>query len=104
MQSSNIYSQNDFVDEDNKYKKFALSKKRDHPLFKKYHDAFVLLGSSSLGFASIYLVLGAIYLLFGDHPGHTTVEKVTNFISISVETLGLLLLRHKINMNNNVKG
>lgn len=104
MQSSPAYSAKDFIDEDNKYKKFALSRKRDHPLFKKYHDALVLLGSSSIGFASIYLVLGAVYLLIGGHPGHTTVEKVTNFISISVETLGLLLLRHKIQVNNSVKG
>jgi len=104
MQSSTMYSQKEFVDEDNKYKKFALSKKRDHPLFKNFGDALILLGSSSLGFASIYLVMGAIYLLFGGHPGHTAVEKVTNFISISVETLGLLLLRHKIHKNNNVKG
>jgi len=92
------------VDDDSKYKKFALSRKRDSPLLKKYQDALVILGNSSLGFASIYLLVGAVYLLYGGHPGHTTVEKLMNFFSISVEVLGLLVLRHKIKVNNSVKG
>lgn len=99
-----MYSEKAFVDEDNKYKKFAQSGPTGHPLFKKYHDAFSLMGNSPCGFASVYLVLGAVYLLFGGHPGHTTVEKVTNFFSISVETLGLFMLRHRIQVNKNVKG
>merc|ERR1719399_957971 len=104
MQHPSLHAVSNFTDDDNKYKKFALKRKRDHPLFKKYHDAFVLLGNSSLGFVSVYLVLGTLYLLYGGHPGHTNFEKVTNFFSISVETLGLLFLRHKIRVNNSVKG
>lgn len=104
MHCSSTCPQTTFVDDDNKYKKFHVSRKGDHPVFKKYHDALMLFGNSSLGFVSVYLVLGAVYLLFGGHPGHTAVEKVTNFFSISVEVLGLLMLRHKIQVNNSVKG
>merc|ERR1719313_3074436 len=104
MQCSPVSTEKSFVDDDNKYKKFQLSRKRDHPVIKKYQDALLLLGNSSLGFVSVYLVLGGIYLLYGGHPGHTAVEKVTNFFSISVEVLGLLMLRHKIHVNGSVKG
>jgi hypothetical protein len=89
-------------DDDNKYKKFALTRKRDH--FKKYYDLLSLIGSSSLGILSVYLLLGAAYLSMGGHPGHTSVEKVMNFLSISIEVLGLLVLRHKIQVRSSVKG
>jgi len=90
------------VDDDNKYKKFALTKKRDH--FKKYYDLLSLFGSSSLGFLSVYIMMGAAYLLMGGHPGHSSVEKAMNFLSISIEVLGLLVLHHKIQVRSSVKG
>merc|ERR1719191_2214218 len=48
--------------------------------------------------------MGAAYLFMGGHPGHTSVEKVMNFLSISIEVLGLLVLRHKIHVRSSVKG
>lgn len=100
--AATISSSGKLVDDDNKYKKFALIKKRDH--FKKYYDLLSLFGSSSLGFLSVYLMMGAAYLFMGGHPGHTNVEKVLNFFSISIEVLGLLVLRHKIHVRSSVKG
>jgi len=100
-----------FVDDDNKYKKFAKQSPRHS---QKYNEALAFfnvevvpraLRNSSFVLAWVYLSLGAVYLLMGGgDPSYTNVEKFSNFASISIEGLGLLTLRHKIQGRNSVKG
>jgi len=94
-------------DDDNKYAKFSSAQKTPGPL-QKYHEALgvlpVLFRNSSFVFACVYVLLGLFYVLQGGHPGHTPVEKLLNLGSISIEVLGLLILRHKIQHRSSVNG
>jgi len=91
--------------------------------YEKYHSApvFMLLifklqrvfgksvpalfGNSSFCFACVYVLLGLVYILLGGQPSSNTgSEKLLNFMSISMEVFGLLILRHKIQQRKSVQG
>lgn len=88
--------------DDDKYTKFAWSQKQMHGLFQKYHET-TREGNHEIIWCS-YVLLGLAYIHLGGHPGHSESEKLLNFSSISMEVFGLLVLRHKIQSRQSVRG
>jgi len=105
------------ADDDDKYTKFVKTPVHDGKgsgYYEKYHSApvFVLLlfklqsvWNSTFGFASVYVLLGLTYTILGGHARSTTgYENLFNFMAISMEVFGLLILRHKIQRRNSANG
>jgi len=100
-----------FVDDD-KYAKFDAANKHIPEPLQKYQKAFSLFNFHGgaidpevakllVGFLSFMLAAAAAFTSVG---GTWTSCKTSKFISVGLEVLGLLMLRHKIMLRKNVNG
>jgi len=100
-----------FADDD-KYAKFGASHKHIPEPLQKYHKALGLFNFHGgvidaavakllIGFLSFMLAAAAAYTSVG---GTWNSCKTSKFVSVGLEVLGLLMLRHKIMLRNNVNG
>lgn len=94
--------------DDDKYMKFAHAPKNAPGPLHKYKEALTifhleLFKNSSFTLVFGYMLLAMSYILYGGHDVGMT-EKVLNIVSISVEILGLFILRHKIQTRSSVNG
>jgi len=97
--------------DDDKYAKFSAAHKHIPEPLQKYHNALGIFnihgmidaGVANLfvGFLSFMLAAAAAYTAIG---GTWDSCKTSKFISVGLEVLGLLMLRHKIIVRNNVNG
>jgi len=95
--------------DDDKYAKHARASKAGPAPLQKYQDALGIFNanlfkSSSFAFACGYILLAFGYVLFGGAAGRPMIEKLMNVTSISLEILGLLIVRYKIHHRNSVEG
>lgn len=100
-----------FADDD-KYAKFGAAHNHIPEPLQKYQKAFALFNFPAevidmavakllMGFLSFMLAAAAAYTSVG---GNWNSCKTSKFISVGLEVLGLLMLRHKILLRNNVNG
>jgi len=98
--------------DDDKYGKYESTHKHIPEPLQKYHNALNVFSIRSvamdgglavllLGFVFFMLAAGAAYLAVG---GEFTACKMSKFVSVNLEVLGLLMLRHKIQLRGNVSG
>jgi len=98
--------------DDDKYAKFGAAQKQVPEPFQKYHKALSIFNLHGgmidervakllVGFLSFMLAAAAAYTTVG---GTWNSCKASKFVSVGLEVLGLLMLRHKIMLRNNVNG
>lgn len=100
------------VPDDDKYAKFQAKHKHIPEPLQKYQNAFSIFNFGAsvidagvaklfIGFMSFMLAAAAAYTSIG---GTWNSCKMSKFISVGLEVLGLLMLRHKIILRSNVNG
>merc|ERR1719456_239225 len=94
--------------DDDKYAKFACASKKTPGPLQKYQETLdifnqELFKNSSFTLACGYVLLVLGYVLFGG-AGLPMTEKLLRVAAMSIEILGLLVLRHKIQSRSSVKG